>query len=80
MYTKIIVKEIADSAFKLGIAWASGNILRTCNKYRFKKCPYILPDYVIGMNFESHLFLEKLAKHAFRAGYKQGLKNLTKEL
>lgn len=79
MYTKIIVKEIADSAFKLGIAWANGNILRTCNKYRFKKCPYILPDYVVYMDIESHIFLEKLAKHAFRAGYKQGMNTLTKE-
>lgn len=62
------VKMIADSAFRHGQAYAQNKILRSSNKYMFKNPQFALPEYVVRMNMDDHIFLEKVYKHAFRAG------------
>lgn len=63
------VLSIANSAYRLGQAYRDGNIYRHVNKYTFKyAATNCLPDYVTQLPFETHVWLEKIAKHAFRAG------------
>lgn len=68
--------SVANTAYRHGQAYAKGLIYRSTGKYRFKM-PEVsgLPDYVVHMPFEDHLFLAKVYRHAFRAGLKSGATN-----
>ena len=70
------IAMIAESAYKHGQGYRDSNIYRNATKLHFKKPSWTgLPNYVIQLDFETHVWIEKVYIHAFRAG----LNSLNKE-
>lgn len=63
-----LITEVANQAYRTGQGYRDGRIYRSEGRYRFKQMPYILPNWVVQLDIETHRWLEALAKHAFRAG------------
>lgn len=66
-----IVEMIAQSAYRHGQGYAKSNIYRNVGKFAFKNPEAIgLPDWVVGIDIETHQWLANLYRHASRQGLK----------
>jgi hypothetical protein len=68
-----MIESVAESAFSHGQGYAKSNIYRHVGRYAFKRPEALgLPDWVLGLDLETHKWLADLYRHAFRQGLKTG--------